>query len=109
MCVEEGLYSVAGGAAVGYYRGWLVDQVSADVPTTFEAARAGLKELKLPIVSERYDQIRGKLNSELADGKKVYIKLKATEGGTTEIKVRVGTLGDKDASHRILRAIRRNI
>ncbi len=101
--------AAAGGAAIGYYKGWLVDQVSADVPTTFEASKAGLRELSLPIIKARYDQIKGKIKSELADGKNVTIKLKATEGGTTQISIRVGTFGDKDASHRILRAIRRNI
>jgi uncharacterized protein YceK len=108
-CAAVIVGALAGGAAIGYYKGWLVDQVSADVPRTFEASKAALGELKMPIEKARYDMIRGKINSELADGKKVYIRLKATEGGTTEIRVRVGMLGDKDASHRILRAIRRNI
>jgi uncharacterized protein YceK len=108
-CAAVIVGALAGGAAIGYYKGWLVDQVNADVPRTFEATKAALGELKMPIEKARYDMIRGKINSKLADGKHVYIRLKATEGGTTEIRVRVGMLGDKDASHRILRAIRRNI
>lgn len=99
----------AGGAGVVYYQGWLTDQVTATVPRTFDATKAGLQELKLPVNKARYDQIKGSVNSELSDGTNVYIKLKATEGGTTEVKIRVGTLGDKDASHRILRAIKRNL
>lgn len=101
--------AAAGGATLGYYKGWLVDQVSADVPTTFEASKAGLRELNLPIRKARYDQIKAKISSELPDGKNVTVKLKLTEGGTTQISIRVGTFGDKDASHRILKAIRRNI
>jgi hypothetical protein len=94
---------------MGYYKGWLVDQVSVEVPEAFEASKAGLQDLKLPVLKARYDKIKGSLSSELADGKNVYVKLKATEGGTTEIRIRVGTLGDKDASHRILRSIKNHL
>jgi hypothetical protein len=99
----------AGGAGIVYYHGWLTDQVTTDVPRTFEASRAGLKELNIRITEARYDNIKGKVNGELADGTNVYVKLKATEGKTTEIRIRVGALGDKDASHRILRAIKRQL
>ncbi len=108
-CAAIVVGAAAGGAAVGYYRGWLTDQIPVAVPKAFEATKSGLKELKLPVYKARYDQIRATVNSELADGTNVYIKLKATEGGTTEIKIRVGTIGDKDSSHRILRAIKKHI
>ncbi len=108
-CVAMVAAGAAGGAGVVYYGGWLTDQIAADVPTTYEASKAGLRELNLPVTSGRYDQIKARVDSELSDGTNVYIKMKLTEGGTTEIKVRVGTLGDKDASFRILRAIKRHI
>jgi len=101
--------AAAGGATYGYYKGILVDQLNADVPHSYEAAKKGLQDLKLPILKARYDQIKAGLKSELADGKNVSIKLKATEGGTTEIRIRIGTLGDKDASHRILRAVKSHL
>jgi uncharacterized protein YceK len=108
-CAAIVVGAAAGGAAVGYYKGWLVDQIPTTVPKAFEATKAGLKELNLPVYKGRYDQIKGTVDSELADGTNVYVKLRATEGGTTEIKIRVGTIGDKDASHRILKAIKKHI
>jgi hypothetical protein len=108
-CAAVVAAGAAGGAGIVYYQGWLTDQVTTDVPRTFEASRAGLKELNIRITEARYDNIKGKVNGELADGTNVYVKLKATEGKTTEIKIRVGALGDKDASHRILRAIKRQL
>ncbi len=108
-CAAIVVGAAAGGAAVGYYRGWLTDQIPTTVPKAFEATKAGLNELKLPVYKARYDQIKATVDSELADGTNVYIRLKATEGGTTEIKIRVGTIGDKDSSHRILRAIKKHI
>ena len=55
----------------------------AFIPKAFIASKAGLRDLKLPILEEKYDSIKGVLKSQLADGKKVSVKLKATEGGTT--------------------------
>jgi hypothetical protein len=108
-CVAVVAAGAAGGAGVVYYKGWLTDQVTTDVPRTFEAVRAAFKELNFQVTEASYDSLKGKVDGELSDGTKVYVKLKATEGGTTEIKIRVGTLGDKDASHRILRAIKRQL
>jgi len=108
-CAAVVAAGAAGGAGVVYYQGWLTDQINADVPRTFEATRAGLKELNIAVGEARYDSLKASVNGELSDGTNVYVKMKATEGGTTEISIRVGTLGDKDASHRILRAIKRHV
>ena len=109
-CAAVVVGAAAGGGAIVWQRGKLVDQISATVPNTFEATRDGLKDLRLPILEQRFDSIRGNVKSELADGKKVFIKLKATEGGTTEISIRVGYgLGEKDASYMILNSIKKRL
>lgn len=109
-CAAVVVGAAAGGGALVWQRGKLVDQFSATVPDSFEATRDGLKDLRLPILEQKFDSIRGSVKSELSDGKKVMIKLKATEGGTTEISIRVGYgLGEKDASYMILNSIKKNL
>lgn len=108
-CAVVLLGAAAGGAGVVWYEGWLTDQVNGSVRETFDASRAGLKELDMPIYKERFDSVKGSMKSTLSDGKDVSIKFKATTGSTTEIKIRVGIMGNKQVSYRVLNAIKQNM
>ena len=57
----------AGAGAASYYMGRLEKTVPHDVPETHDAAVAALKDLGLPILQERSDQVSSHIESEFAD------------------------------------------
>ncbi|GAB1410843.1 hypothetical protein MASR1M90_19970 [Desulfovibrionales bacterium] len=102
---------VGGAAAVGtytYVAGQLVSTYNANLDRTFEATVAGCTSLGLPISSQ--EKKLSSASVKTMDGDKdVWITLKAKTSSTTEVRVRVGYLGDEFASKRIHDAIQANL
>jgi len=91
---------VAGGAAGAIYvRGEAKVAFPHDVETVFNAAVAALEQdLKIPIESKAYDVTNGRIDARRADDNKVKVRLKLIGANVTEVRVRVGTVGDKSWS-----------
>ena len=91
---------VAGGAAGAIYvRGEAKAAFPHDVETVFNAAVAALEQdLMIPIESKAYDVTNGRIDARRADDNKVKVRLKLIGANVTEVRVRVGTVGDKSWS-----------
>ncbi|MEF8788034.1 MAG: DUF3568 family protein [Planctomycetota bacterium] len=92
----------AGAGAASYYMGRLEKTVPHDVPETHDAAVAALKDLGLPILQERSDQVSSHIESEFADEKRVWIDIEAVADSSSDVTIRVGYLGDRSRALRIL-------
>ena len=102
--------AAAGGAAgVVYYEGWVEDTLDDNVGNVHAAARAALVDLKLPVSDDHVDALTGRLESEFADGKHVWIQLESAGPSLTKARIRVGVIGDKDRAMDILTRIRAHL
>ncbi len=102
---------VAAGAGAGYVwvNGMLQETLSAPLPRVETATRAALQDLELVAIHGRADKLKGKIKAHMADGTKVVIWLKAVDFQTTNVKIRVGRVGDKAISLQILRHIKQRL
>ncbi len=101
----------AAGAGAGYawYSGNLKDTLDAALPKVDTVTRATLADLGMVGIEGAVDKLKGEITARMADGTQVRIWLKAVDFTSTEIKIRVGTLGDKAVSEQILRHVKRNL
>lgn len=103
-------FAVAAGGAAGaggfaYYKGKLVRTYSKPVEKCYRASLSAIKKLGLPILKESKDAFGASIESQMSDGKAVYIKIKGITDKTTEISVRISLFGDEKKSTRILATI----
>ena len=109
-CFGVFVAGAAGGAAGAIYvKGRLVENLDASVAALHMASREALNELGLPIIDDSVDNRTGKLRSEYADGKRVWIDIAMESPAATKITVRVGSFGDPARSQDILDRIKRNL
>ena len=98
----------AGAAATWVWiRGTLEATFDSALPDVEEATRTALDELDLVAVDGAVDGLKGKLTARMASGTKVSVSMKALDFESTEVRVRVGTFGDKASSEQIMRHIER--
>ncbi len=108
-CVALFAGAAAGGAGVIWYKGKLEETIRASVPRVHQAVKAGLRDLEISITEDRFDKLSSEVKAVLADGKKVWIDAESTSSSTTKLTIRVGYLGDKMLSLRILNAIKKHL
>ena len=108
-CAAVLIGAAAGGAGVVWYKGKLEQSLSATVPQVHAAVKAGLSALNISIKEERHDSLTSEVRGELADGTKIWIDAASTSASTTTITVRVGYMGDKTLSLRILDSIKKHL
>ena len=104
LLLGAGIGGGVGGTA--YFMGKLEKQVDAPVPTVRRATVAGLKNLDLPVIKDKGDKLAAEIESESADGKRIWITVKTISKSRSEIKIRVGYMGDQARSQRILENIK---
>ncbi len=101
------------GAAAGATYVWVNGEVKATLaaalPKVEEASKKALENLELTAVGSTSDKLEGTVTGMMADGSKVRIKLKAVDFHSTEVKIRVGKVGDRTVSEQVLRHIRREL
>jgi hypothetical protein len=108
---------VAGGAAAGYCysKGKVCQEYRADLLDAWQATRAALHELGMPLTKETRDGREGLIESRTGDGERVRILLEMypsripADGNLTRICVRVATFGDHPLSGRILDQVSRHL
>ena len=109
-CTELAL--VGTGAAVGiavykYYEGYLTVIYEAPFMETWNATLKALKEMNLEIWSSDHGLTSGKISACCTGEQQVTISLQYKSAKETEVVIRVGYLGDKEASMAIKESIRR--
>lgn len=102
---------VGAGAAASWVwvRGNLEATLPKPLPELAEATRKAFEDLDLVAVDTAVDGLAGELKARQADGTAVRVKLKALDFASTEVRVRVGTLGDQAASEQLMRYIERGL
>jgi hypothetical protein len=104
-----GAGTAAGVAGYKYYAGVLNVTYKAPYIDTWDAANKTMRDLKLAVQSAEHDLTEGKIVAKRADGERVVISLRYKSADTTEAGIRVGALGDKNASGVIAEQIRKNL
>ena len=105
-CVAVAAGASAGAAAVAWVQGQLETTVTADYEKTVEASRAAIKDLEFVKMSDNKDAYSAKLVARTAQDKKVEIELTSNGKKLTDIKIRVGLIGDQPLSLVILEKIK---
>lgn len=108
-----GCLFVAAGAATGgtivYVKGELQETFAAPIDKVSQATEKALAQLQVATDSAAKDGLVGHYIAHLADGTKVVIELTSTGTGSTRVGVRVGLVGDRAQSQRLLSAIRESL
>ncbi len=99
----------AAGATYAWVNGELKSTLNAPLPEVVTASKAALTDLELVGIETRTDKLKGKITARMADGTRVVIQLKAIDFKVTEIRIRVGKIGDKAVSEQIYRHIERQL
>ena len=99
-------YVLAGAAGGAGTAGWLGGKLSQEVEAPFEktvaAAKRALESLKLDVEKETLKDEVAQLISKYSDGRQVWLDIHKVSESRSKIEVRVGALGDKAASRKIL-------
>lgn len=104
-----GAGTAAGVAGYKYYDGVLNVTYKAPYIDTWHAAERAAKDLEFTVTSAKHDLTEGKIVARRADGDRVTISLKYKSADVTAVGIRVGTLGDKNASGTIAEQIRKQL
>ncbi len=106
--------ALLGGAAAGaggvYYMNGEQSQVHAGTPKrVWSATLVALKQMDMRVVNTQEDATGGSIEARRADNTAVTIKEEPAGKDTTQVKIRVGTLGDKAESEAIQSRIDANL
>ncbi len=104
-CVPLMVGAAAGAGGIVWVKGTLRQDIDRPLDEVYEASKNALKDLDLPILLDRMDQLSAILESETADKQRVWIKMKHVSSKITRLSVRVGALGDEVKSREILQTI----
>jgi len=96
----------AGGAA--YVQGELKVTEAVALDAAQRAAEQAMKDLKLAVIKRQQDGLSGVIEGRTAADQKVTIKTKRLTVKSTEVRVRVGLLGDETMSRQILSRMQAN-
>ena len=113
MAPLSGCFLLLGaGAGVGgtvYVMGKLKEDITASVGKIHEAARAALADLGLKVLEDKADAMTAHLESEFADGKRVWIDVDKATDTVSTVAIRVGLTGDEARSREILAKIKAHL
>ena len=96
----------AGAGVVAYVRGELDTTIAEDYNSVVNATRAAIKDLEFAKVTDNKDALKAVLVARTALDKKIEINLSNSGKNLTNIKIRVGLIGDEALSHAILEKIK---
>ncbi len=85
---------------------------SVETTTTdkaWSALEKTAKDMRFTIDSQSHDASSGAIEAHDSEGKKINITFKTVTDKTVEVKIKVGLSGDEKYSHKILKALRKNI
>ena len=98
------------GAAAGTYA-WVNGEVRNDEPATldacYNAAQRAVKNLGYTKISDSKDATYGEIKARNAKDQAIRIRLEKKTSKSTEVRIRVGTVGSKETSSMILNEMRK--
>ena len=101
----------AGAGAGGYawYKGEMVRNFEKPMGAAYAASLKAVKSMGLAINKKTKGPFEARVESTLADGKGVFIKIKKLSSKTSEVAIRVGAFGDEQKSSHIMRQIEKRL
>jgi len=108
-CAAVVIGAAGGTAGAVYVLGKLQEELDHPVPAVHEAVLNGLKDLDLTPSEDRADKLTAHVESELADGRHVWIDVDSLGSARSKLTIRVGLVGDESRSRQILDAIKRRL
>jgi len=111
-CAALAVFAVGAGAGVaGYkwYEGSLKVEYEAPFVETFDACAKTLEKMEMKLTIKEHKLTKGWVNAKRADNTEVQLTLKYLSAKRTEVDIRVGVFGDKDASSLIGEEIRKEL
>jgi len=97
----------AGAGTVAYVAGELKSTEEVSLNRAWKATQKAMNDLELAITSREKDAFNGQLIARGAGDRKIKVKLKRQSDTLTEIRIRVGILGDEPLSLHILEKIKK--
>jgi hypothetical protein len=112
-CAAPLVFFAAGGvggvAGYKYYEGVFNVTYKARYIDTWQAVNQTAVDLQLVVQSAKHDVTEGKIVAKRADGERIVVSLKYKSAHETDVGIRVGTLGDQEASKIIAEQIRKEL
>lgn len=108
-CVGVVVGAGAGAGTMAYMAGEAKTMIAAPLASAVSASEKALKDLQFTGVSATSDAFQGKVLAVDAATRSVSVKLKKVTDSTTEVRVRVGVMGDKAVSAEIISKIRTGV
>jgi hypothetical protein len=100
-CVETMLLGLGATAAIGTYK-WIEGTMEKDYPRpmqdVFNASLKACADMKMKISSQQYGPMESKIEAVLPPDTTTKIQLIARPNQITTLKIRVGFMGNQDAS-----------
>ena len=94
--------AAAGGTGALYVKGAAQKDYPQTVQRTYDAVLAVFDEADIIVTTKTYGATVAKVTGAASDGKKVIVDLEATGDKVTQVRIRVGTLGDRQRSEYIM-------
>lgn len=104
-----GAGAVIGVGTVSYIKGELKGAEAASLDNTWKASISALNQLNYTITDKEKDDVYAEIIARSSTDTKVTIKLKRQSDTVTEIKIRIGLMGDETVSRRIYDTIKKNL
>ena len=100
--------AAAGAGGMAYSQGELRNTESVALADAHKAAERAVKDLKFAVIKSQVDGLAGVIEARTASDQKVTIKTKQVAAKSTEVRIRVGLLGDEAASRQVLSRMQAN-
>ena len=102
------LAGAAGGVGTAtWLSGKLSQEFEAPFDRTLKAVESALKSLKLEITEKTVKKDVAQVMSKYTDGRTIWIDIRPISRRQSQVEVRVGALGDKEAAEFIISRIKR--
>lgn len=98
--------AAAGGGSFAYFKGELKSTEEVSLNRAWKATQMAMDDLEFHTTGKGKDAFDAELSASGAGGKKIKVALKKISDTRTEIRIRVGTFGDKSLSRQILEKIK---
>ena len=101
----------AGAGAGGYawYKGELTRNFERPMGAAYAASLNAVKSMGLSVSKKAKGPFEARVETMLADGKGVFIKIKKVSSKSSEISIRVGAFGNEEKSSHIMRQIEKRL
>jgi len=99
----------AAGGTVAYMKGDVEAVVEGNVEQTFNATKAAMDELKMPLMATWASAMEGHVEARVGTDNKATVNINGQSEKLSKVSIRVGTFGDQGLSQAILEKIKANL